>query len=263
MACAGTQPTLPPTDSDLPHYAQSLGLLRLATWYALERSTSTQAPLSTSAGLTRQLFLSLEEVGLLRVAKGGDRKVRRALYEPLAWCYQYDWGDTARLQTTLLTALQEISSEESTKRAKLELWEVLAGAEIEAYLAHLLRRHTFDPAGAGQIVHAMTDEWSGHCLARRRYLAWFGMRGAAAALLRTGMDEDAARIAMLVEMRRRSRWLAGRDAEDAQSKREYCFVPDPQWRRPHLLEVFLTVVHPIGEAYWTQLPELETRPLAP
>lgn len=254
MACAGTQPTLPTIDSDLAHYAQSLGLVRLAAWYALERSTSVQAPLSTSAALTQHLFRLLEDAGVLKPPSAGTR-IRRSLYEPLAWCYPAGWGDPNRLQSILLGALQGILADDAVAYSKLELWESLADAEIETYLAHQLRRHGLDPAGAARIVEAMSDEWSDHCLARRRYLAWCGTRGAATALLRSGMDQDAALIAMRDEMRRRSRWLAMKEAARELPKLEYCFMPEERWRQPILLDVFLTTVLPVERAYWTELPQ--------
>lgn len=262
MACAGTQPTLPPTDSDLAHYASSLGLLRLAAWYSLERSTLVQAPFSTGAALTQKLFRSLEDVGLLRVPLSGDKCVRRSMYEPLAWSYLANWGNPIHLQSTLAAALQALSAHPAAKDAQEELWESLAEAEVETYLAHLLRRHTLDPANATYLVHAMRDEWASHCLARKRYLAWFGIRGAAAALLRTGMDQDAARLAMLDEMRRRSRWLAAKEAANSLPRPDYSFVPDPKWKRPVLLEVLLATVLPIGQAYWTEHPQRYLRELA-
>lgn len=254
MVCAGTQPTLPPTNRDLAPFAQSLGLVRLAAWFALERSTSTQAPVSTGNALTQHLFRVLDAAGVLRVPHGGEPGARRALYEPLAWLYLVDWGEPNRIQSTLETALQELSAREDSAGAKLELWEALANAEIETYLSHLLRRHTLDPSGAAHIVHAMSVDWAGHCLGRKRYLAWYGARGAAAALLRTGMDQEAARTAMLDEMRRRSRWLAIKTAANELPVQDYCFVPDPQWKRPVLLEVLLTIVLPVGQAYWERLP---------
>lgn len=259
MACAGTQQTLLPTDSDLAHYARSLGLVRLAAWYALERSTAVRAPLSTSSALTKQAFLSLKCVGVLNVAKGGGAGVHRSIYDPLAWSYPVDWGDSIHLQSTLLGILQELSAGNTAAPAKAELWGALADAEIESYLAHLLRRITLDPVYAAETVRAMNEEWAEHSLARRRYLVWSGTRGAAAALLQTGLDHDAARTALLNEMRRRSRWLALQEAAKALSRHEYCFTPGPQWRRPILLEVFLTIVLPIGQAYWTETPQGHAR----
>lgn len=255
MVCAGTQSTLPPTDRDLVVYAQSLGLVRLATWYALERSTSAEAPLSTGAALTQTLFRQLESAGVLRIPRGVELGARRSLYEPLAWQYSVNWGDPNHLQSTLQAALQELSIRQDAIGTKLGLWEALANSEIETYLSHLLRRHMLDPAGAAHIMHVMAEEWASHCLARKRYLAWYGTRGAAAALLRTGMDQDAARNAMLEEMRRRSRWLMAKAAANALPRDEYCFVPGDQWRRPVLLEVFLTIVLPAARAYWTELPQ--------
>lgn len=262
MVCAGTQPTLPPSDRDLATFAQSLGLVRLAAWYALERSASVEAPFTTGAPLTQTLFRLLEDAGVLQVPCGSEPGARRSLYEPLAWRCSTDWGDQNHLQSTLQTTLHELSTREGAICAKLELWDALANAEIETYLGHLLRRHTLDPAGAAHIVHVMAEEWANHCLARKRYLAWYGARGAAAALLRTGMDQNAARNAMLDEMRRRSRWLIAKTAANTLPREDYCFVPGQQWKRPVLLEVFLTVVLPIGQAYWEDLPPERSGDLA-
>ena len=255
MACAGTQPTLPPADSELTLYARSLGFPRLAAWYSLERSTLIHAPFSTGTALTQKWFRSLEEVGLLRAPRDGDIGVRRSLYEPMAWSYLVDWGDPFRLLPELLAAFLELAADADTTSAKVELWESLADAEIETYLAHQLRRHALDPTSASQIIRTMSDEWVGQCLARKRYLVWTGTRGAAAALLRAGMDQEAARIALQDEMRRRSRWLAMKEANNELPKSEFCFVPDPQWRRPILLETLLGILFPMELAYWTEIPK--------
>lgn len=254
MVCAGTQPTLPPAIRDLVPYAQSLGLVRVAAWYALELSTSTEAPFSTGMALSHALLRRLEDAGAIRVSLGPGPGIRRSLYEPLAWIYPYDWGGPRDIQAGLHATLMELAARPDTLGAKLELWDALAQAEIETYLIHLLRRHTLEPAGAAVIMHAMADEWANHSLARKRYLAWYGARGAAAAFLRTGMDQVAARNAMLEEMRRRSRWLTSRSANHSLARDEYRFVPDPSWKRPILLDVLLSMLLPQGSSYWSDLP---------
>lgn len=93
MVCAGTQPTLPTAARDLVPYAQSLGLVRLAAWYALELSTSTEAPFSTGTSLSHALLRRLEDAGAIRVSQAPEPSIRRSLYEPLAWCYPIDWGE--------------------------------------------------------------------------------------------------------------------------------------------------------------------------
>ncbi|WP_206281851.1 hypothetical protein, partial [Xanthomonas perforans] len=105
------------------------------------------------------------------------------------------------------------------------------------------------------IMHVMADEWANHSLARKRYLAWYGARGAAAAFLRTGMNQEAARNAMLEEMRRRARWLTSRSTNNALARDEYRFVPDPNWKRPVLLDVFLSMLLPEGTSYWSDVPK--------
>ena len=254
MVCAGTQPTLPPAARDLVPYAQSLGLVRLAAWYALELSISTEAPFSTGAALSHALLGRLEGAGAIRVSQSQEPGIRRSLYEPLAWFYPTDWGESHYVQSKLQAALLELAASHDTMDSKVELWDALANAEIETYVTHLLRRHTLDPAGAPFIMHVMADEWTNHSLARKRYLAWYGARGAAAAFLRTGMDQVAARNAMLDEMRRRSRWLASRSASNKLAGEEYRFVPDLNWKRPVLLDVFLTMLLPEGKSYWSDVP---------
>lgn len=254
MVCACTQPTLPPAARDLVPYAQSLGLVCLAAWYALELSTSTDAPFSTGTALSHSLLGRLEGVGAIRVSQSAEPGIRRSLYEPLAWLYPTDWGGPHNVQATLQATLIELAARPDSLNAKAELWEALANAEIETYLTHLLRRHTLEPAGAALIMHVMADEWANHSLARKRYLAWYGARGAAAAYLRTSMDQEAARSAMLDEMRRRSRWLTARSASHVLARDEYQFVPDPSWKRPVLLDVFLTILLPEGASYWSDVP---------
>lgn len=257
MVCAGTQPTLPPAARDFVPYARSLGLVRLAAWYALELSTSTEAPFSTGTALSHALLGRLEAAGVIRVSHSSEPGIRRSMYEPLAWLYPTDWGDPHHLQTKLQAALVELAARQDTMDSKVELWDALASAEIETYVTHLLRRHTLDPGGAPLIMHVMADEWANHSLARKRYLAWYGARGASAAFLRTGMDQEAARNAMLDEMKRRARWLTSRSATGAITRDEYRFVPDPTWKRPVLLDVFLTVLLPEGKSYWSDVPPLK------
>jgi hypothetical protein len=254
MVCAATQPTLPPAACDLVPYAQSLGLVRLAAWYALELSTSSEAPFSTGTALSHSLLGRLEDAGTIRVSQRPEPGIRRSLYEPLAWFYPTDWGSPHDLQVKLHSTLIDLAARPDALDAKLELWDELAHAEIETYLTHLLRRHTLEPAGARLIMHVMADEWANHSLARKRYLAWYGARGAAAAFLRTGMNQEAARKAMIEEMRRRARWLTSRSTSSALARDEYRFVPDPNWKRPVLLDVFLGMLLPEGTSYWSDVP---------
>ncbi|MEQ7707989.1 hypothetical protein VC179_017110 [Xanthomonas sp. WHRI 8812E] len=260
MVCATTQPTLPPAACDLVPYAQSLGLIRLASWYALELSTSTHAPFSTGTALSHSLLERLENAGVIRVSQSQEPGIRRALYEPLAWFYPTAWGSPQDLHARLHAILVELAARPDTRDAKVELWGALADAEIETYLTHLLRRQTLEPAGASMIMHLMTNEWAKLSLARKRYLAWYGARGAAAAFLRTGMNQEAARNAMLDEMRRRARWLTSRSTSNTLARDEYRFVPDPNWKRPVLLDVFLSMLLPEGTSYWSDVPQPNNGP---
>ena len=255
MACARLQQTLPSPECDLALFAQSLGWLRLAVWYALERSSSVHAPLSTGAQLTRTLVHTLVDVGLIDVGDVGGTGVRRALYEPLAWRYRLALGSQSQdLQPLLERSLKQLSEQHPAKPAQLELWEALADAEVETYLAHLLRRHAFDPARAGEIVKQMHPEWTDLSLARRRYLVWSGSRGGAAALVRTNLDQEQAQKIMLDEMRRRCRWLSAKQTAGQLPPADYCFMPESHWKRPILLDLFFATALAEDSTYWTEIP---------
>lgn len=255
VVCARLQQTLPPTERDLALFAESLGWTRLAVWYALERSSAVHAPFSTGQPLTQSLVHSLVDVGLVDVGDSTGIDGRRALYEPLVWRYRCDVGNPSRLQTLLERALAAQSVQLAAKPAQRELWEALAEAEVETYLAHLLRRYAFDSARAEGIMEAMRGEWEGHSLARRRYLAWSGARGGAAALVRTNLDQDVAQKLMVEEMRRRSRWLAAKQAARELPPADYCFMPESHWKRPILLDLLISTALPDANIYWTAVPD--------
>ena len=255
MTCARLQQTLPAHERDLAQFAQSLGWTRLAVWCALERSSSVNAPFSTGLHLTQALVHTLVDVGLVDVGEAGGIGVRRALYEPLVWRYCLELGSPSRLLPALDGSLAELSRRRAARQAQLELWEALADAEVETYLAHLLRRHAFDPTRAGEIAQTMREEWAGFSLARRRYLAWAGVRGGAAALVRTNLDEDRAQRLMLDEMRRRSRWLSAKQEAKELLPADYCFMPESHWKRPILLDLLVSTALADASTYWTAVPE--------
>lgn len=253
VACPRIQPTLSPTDRDLSLYAQSLGWSRLMTWMALEQSTTVQAPISTGPALTQRLLHALGEMGLIELGGAGP-STRRALYEPLVWRYRLDVGPPRALPALIQGALTSLAANPAVKEHQRELWESLVDAEVESYLVHLLKRHAMDPLRATDIVSTMAPEWEMHTLARRRYLAWYGVRGASAALLRSDFDQEAAHRAMLEEMRRRSRWLAGRQGSGTLPPEDYCFMPEPHWKRPILVDLLAGAVLPSPATYWTVHP---------
>ncbi|UTA55599.1 hypothetical protein L3D22_07290 [Lysobacter soli] len=227
----------------------------MAAWYALEQSASVQAPFSTGLLLTQALVHSLVDVGLIDIEAANGSGIRRALYEPLVWRYRVDVGTPTRLRPTLQRSLAALSARMAAKPAQRELWEGLADAELETYLAHLLRRHAFDPARAGEIVQAMHGEWDDHCLARRRYLVWTGTRGGAAALVRSNLDQDLAQKFMIEEMRRRSRWLSAKQVAQELPPTDYCFMPESHWKRPILLDLFIATALDNPRTYWTAVPD--------
>jgi len=66
---------------------------------------------------------------------------------------------------------------------------MLVDAEAFEYLLYLLASHQLELPTNLASGSELTDMWSDHSLGRRTYLAWYAVRAAAAALLRSGMNQ--------------------------------------------------------------------------
>lgn len=259
MRCSRTQLTLDPKSDDFLDFAKSLGLTRVITWYALERCPIADAPLTTSAALGLRYVSLLEEAGVVTLRNFWSPGYSRSTYDRFFWRRRPDLGSSAEVLEALGRVLKDLGSDPRFRYRVFELWDELAAAELEAYLANLLRRHQFEPRRASQLISAMDPDWEPHSLGRRRYLAWYGMRGASAALLRFNMDEDAAIACMLEEMRRRSRWLLENQPQDRGWGSNYCFLPGSGWRKPLIIEALQEFVLP-GDQYWSASAAAYMRP---
>jgi len=132
---------------------------------------------------------------------------------------------------------------------------MLVDAEAFEYLLYLLANHQLELPTDLASGSELADMWSNHSLGRRRYLAWYAVRGAAAALLRSGMDQAFAGQALCDEIRRRSRWLHSREAQSPQEEATFCFAPRTDSARTLITRLFLDFVAPIGNTYWSSPPE--------
>lgn len=130
----------------------------------------------------------------------------------------------------------------------------LADAEIHTYLAHLMRKNALDPVGAEMVMQALADDWARHPLGRKRYLAWRAVRGGAAALLQSGMDQSVALQALIDELRRRCRWLLLQEETRPFGPTEHCFLPELGWRTPILVRVLQEYRFAEPTEYWTHRP---------
>lgn len=252
----GRQPTLdrsrelPPAE-DLA----ALNLVEVAALLALLRSTNDRAPISPCAGLTQALACWLEQRGAIELAE--DRNLlhaspaMRAIYDPLAWRVRWPNAGDPDLAAQVHARLAELTQGEDALGYKFTLWELLANAEVEGYLTHLLRKHGFDPDWALD-ARDQSERWKmGVSLAQMRYVAWASVREGAAAYLRSGGDPDEARTAIAQEIRRRARWVQSRPGAG------YTFLPAPTTRQAVLLRLFLEDIARIGNQYWLVPPSLE------
>jgi hypothetical protein len=131
----------------------------------------------------------------------------------------------------------------------LWLWKHLSEAELEGYIAHLLRRHQMDPVWCRALVERTENELEELCLAQRRALSWAGLKDGAATFLRTKGDPKQSLDAIVSEIRRQARWLRRHQPQATG------WIPNGAWRQPLLLRTFLAAF-PLGHRYWTEVPSL-------
>jgi hypothetical protein len=230
-----------------------LGLVDAVALAAFQAAADESAPLSPTLRLSFELAERLRRCGILRLLEAVPRHPAwgqsRAIYDPIAWEYMADPPERGVLQRLISQQLQKCVATSAPADA-LWLWQRLADAELENYLAHLLRRHQMDASWVRAILDRAMSEIAELSLARRRAVAWAGVREGAATFLRTRGDASQCLDAIVCECRRQARWMLRHEGLATS------WMPQSNWRQPLLLSLFLANFS-IGERYWTELPSLK------
>lgn len=246
----------------------SLGPFYACAWCALERSTSISAPIAADPAIAQHLLLFLKTAGVLAEKSSSNASTRRSLYDPVSWSYRVSGQLPKDLSASLTQALRAWYPSLGAQDRQW-LWRQLSDREAAAYLVSLLRKHRIGIQHAEEILCVQEANWSELSLGRKRYVLWSSIRGAASQFLSTGGDESAAVNVLSREVRSRTHWLSLREASGRLSKSDYCFLPDPAWRRPLMVDVALECLLPIGDDYWLAppilvdqrvMPDLRSRP---
>jgi len=249
------RPKAKPDPASLPRIPANLSLSCLLAWWAFERSTSRALRVSPSDRLSSRLFRELEEALAFSATTEGSRTARRSLLGPWCWQYSHSVGFTGdQLCVALQRAISAYQSRDSWQLECSTLWRSLVDAESFEYLLHLLAQHHLDLPIELASGSALAELWAEHSLGRRRYLAWYAVRGASAALLRSGLNQASAGQALQDELRRRSRWLLHSDDPQSNNSSNYCFAPPQHRGSPLMVQLFLSDLAPIGSAYWSRAP---------
>lgn len=247
------QPTLSTPRPDLASLVASLGPYYSCLWCALEDSVTRNAPVASDDGPVRSLLRNLQAAGVVLANTSESSSTRRSLYHPISWTYSPAWDAHPALRGAIALALRNWQGPAHTE-ARVALWGRLVNDEISAYLANILRRHRVSPERADGVIAMQESPWFNLSSGRRRYVVWSGMRVAASVMLQTGMDEVAAIQALGKEMLLRSRWLQRREQEARLGPREFCFLPNADWRSPIVIEVALESLLGSNCNYWTLCP---------
>jgi hypothetical protein len=249
------QPTLNRTLEASPAEAShALSLVEAAALRAFHRATTQRSPITPCFSLTQALVVLLVRRGFLALCTdddlNGSEPFWRALYDPLRWRYLGSWEPALQVDDELRQRVRDLAARDDAIDTKLLLWRLLANAEIEGYLAHLLRRHGFSPQWAIDASDSTIYWENGLSLAQMRYVVWASVREGAAAFLRWGGDLEGARDAIATELRRRAHWIEGRP-DLGQT-----FLPPSNARQPTLLTVFLEDIASLEQRYWLVNPSL-------
>lgn len=252
------RPKLPGRVPSLPEIPTRLNLACLLAWWAFEMSTARAIPISPSDRLTARLFRDLEEAQVFFAVNERRKDARRSLRGHWAWQYPNTGGATGpQLCAALQRSVTSYRSRTSWRIEVMALWQVLVDAESFEYLIYLLANHQLDLPLDLSNSDALGDVWCSHSLGRRRYLAWYAVRGASAALLRSGMNQAVAGRALCEELRRRSRWLHSDENADGQQMTNFTFASRVDHARTLIVQLFLKFLAPIGDVYWSCPPKIE------
>lgn len=248
-----TQPTLPDRhESSLTERIRGLSLVDLMAFASFEASRDDAAPISPTLRLTFELASRLRRAQVLQLLEEVPRGLAwgqaRSIYDPIAWTYLSELPELGILRHTLTATIQQRASDSAVAEA-LWLWQRLADAELEGYIAHLLRRHQMEPTWARDLVNRAAFELEELCLAQRRAISWAGLKEGAATFLRTNGDSKMCLDAIVSEIRRQARWLRRHQPQASG------WIPSGAWRQPLLLRTFLATF-PLGTRYWTDVPSL-------
>lgn len=253
MTHDATQPTLPARhEGSLADRIRGLGLIDAAALAAFEASKDEAAPLAPTLRLTFELAERLRQRNILRLLESVPRRPSwgqsRAIYDPIAWEYLADLPEPGVLKRLVSQQLRDCTAA-TPSTEPLWLWQKLADAELEGYLAHLLRRHQMEISWVRSILERASPELIELSLAHRRAMAWAGVREGAAAFLRTRGDANQCVDAMVCEIRRQARWMLRHDTSATH------WIPPSGWRQPVLLSLYLAHF-PLGPRYWTEVPSM-------
>jgi hypothetical protein len=246
-----SQPTLSARrDHSLADRIGALALVDLAALAAFEAARDEPAPISPTLRFTLELAERLRRAHVVQLLDDAPRGLAwgqaRAIYDPIAWEYLADPPELGVLHQFVSERIQRRVDDGALADAHW-LWVRLADAELESYVAHLLRRHQMEPTWARALVDRTATELDELCLAQRRALSWAGLREGAATHLRTKGDTKQCQDAIVSEIRRQARWLRRHQPQASG------WIPNGAWRQPLLLRVFLAT-YPLGTRYWTEVP---------
>ena len=247
------QPTLLARhEGSLADRITALSLVDLTALASFEASRDDPAPISPTLRFTFELAGRLRRAHVLQLLEQVPRGLAwgqaRSIYDPIAWAYLADLPEPGVLRHYVTATIQQRITDGAADDG-LWLWQRLSDAELESYIAHLLRRHQMEPAWARSLVDRAVLELEELSLAQRRAIFWAGLKEGAATFLRTQGDAKQCMDAIVAEIRRQARWL--RRHQPLASG----WIPSGAWRQPLVLRTFLESF-PLGTRYWTEVPSL-------
>lgn len=241
-----------PHGTSLTERIRALSLVDLAGLAAFDASRDETAPIAPTLRLTLELAGRLRSSQVLQLVEVVPRSLAwdqgRALYDPVAWTYLATPPERGVLRQ-LVSQLLGLWAKDAPADAALDLWQMLVDAELESYMAYLLRRHQMEATWARGLVDRIAPEVTELCLAQRRSIAWTGIKEGAAAFLRFGGDPKQCIYVIESELRRQARWMLRHEPLASG------WIPPTTWRQPLLLSKFLLAC-PLGQRYWTVAPSL-------
>lgn len=248
------QPTLFAVRADSPPFSGRWRLFELVALRVIELSRAQASPLTPSHTLTDQVLATGEQCGLIARSAANEPNSSprvRGVYEDVSWTPLHAGRRHGDAAADLRKYVHDPLNRPLIRGEQLDLWMLLAEAEIDGYVRHLLRHHPLND----QLSRALRLETR----VVIRHVSLVTLRRALWTHLRGPESADPEAIGPAAE-RQWARALAARIVTAALAGHARAdnsrFMPSPTQPCPIMRTVFFSEATQLGSRYWTITPSL-------
>lgn len=145
-------------------------LAEVAVLLAFCRATRERVPTTSSAHFTQVMATWLKCQGVIDLSPHSASRagiVHRAIYDPISWRFVWPAANEPDFEQEVARRIRAIAAQSSSVPQKVQMWRILASAEVEGYLSNQLGRHGFDTNWWVDVIDRANDGFPGSSRSRR------------------------------------------------------------------------------------------------